>query len=299
MALRNPPSYQSNAQLPAANDRLFLKSLVRNEGVVSATDLVVTAGSGFTISISLGALFMINDLDTNGGYYWCFNDAATTVNLTGSNGTFPRIDRVCIRVRDTEYSGTINDVGFVVVTGTATSTPQVPAFPTDGTYYELAQLLVPAGVTLATQLTITDKRGIALFHSDAIPVASSASLPSIAGNDGLMALTLNDGRVWVYANGSWSALLKVNDSTLTLSGALTAGTLAAGGGAFVVDGTGNVQAATATTSTLATGTLTATDFTASGSASIKSLLHRPRAAYMTDSGTTTSTSYTNTLTRCA
>jgi hypothetical protein len=299
MALRNPPSYLANAQLPAVNDRLFLSTLVRSEGVVSPTDMVVTASSGFTLSISLGAAFVKNDLDANGGYYWCYNDAANSISMTGANGTFPRIDRVCLRVRDTEYSGTSNDVAFFIVVGTASATPQAPAFPTDGSYYELARLTIPAGVSLASQVTIADMRGAANFHSDALPVANAAALANLAGMQGDMALTSAEQRLWYYSGSSWVAVAKTNDTDLTLSGQLISGTMSAAAGKFSVDGNGNVQGVNSTMNSISVGTASTQQLNVTGDMSVKSALFRVKTAAMTDAGTTTSTTYTGTLTGSA
>jgi len=84
------------------------------------------------------------------------NDAALTLNVSAAHATYPRIDRVVVRLS----AVTARMVDIAVKAGTAASSPVAPALTQTSDVYEipLAQIAVGAGVTSILTANITDER---------------------------------------------------------------------------------------------------------------------------------------------
>jgi hypothetical protein len=212
MTFRQPPSYLQNASLPAVNDRLLLGTFVRSEGVLSPTHLAASAASSGTDTVlTAGGVFVKNDLDTVGGYYWTYNDASYNVHHAASNPTSPRIDTIAVRVRDTEYSGLNNDSDAIVVTGTPAASPLAPALPAGSSYYPLYDVRIPQGSTAATQYTYTDRRVVARLRGDVVPIATQTLLSTLDAYPGLTAIALDTGKLWMFSGTTWTRIIGAND----------------------------------------------------------------------------------------
>lgn len=156
MALRTPPSWLQNGSHPAENDRLNNQALLPATGVIGANSLFVTA-SGSAMSVSIGTGWgSILSSTAAAGVYGIYNDAATSVTITAADPTNPRIDRIVATVNDSYYSGSLNNVVFAVVTGTAAASPVAPATPTNS--ISLATVAVAALATVIVQGNVTDTR---------------------------------------------------------------------------------------------------------------------------------------------
>jgi hypothetical protein len=158
MALRTPPSWLQNASHPAENDRLSNQALYATTGVIGLTSLEVTqsATPAMSVSIAAGWAAIVGDYQANQGVYMAYNDAALTATITAANPTLPRIDRVCITVNDSAYTGSLNNVVVNVVAGTPNASPVAPATPTNS--ISLATISIPAADTAVLNADITDTR---------------------------------------------------------------------------------------------------------------------------------------------
>lgn len=147
---------------PAIDVRRFVSILAPSEGVAGTGDMAVTqrgAGANYSVDIAAGRALVQGDSITNQGMYYAYNDG--TINLTGftaAHATLPRIDRVCLRVRDAFHGDAANDLAFVIVTGTATSGATlvnlngVAAVP--ASHLLLANILIPAASSTITTANI-------------------------------------------------------------------------------------------------------------------------------------------------
>ncbi len=103
---------------------------------------------------------------------FCENDAALTLAVPTAHATYPRIDRVVVRL-NTSPGRTID---IVVKPGTAAPTPAAPALTRTAETWELslAQVRVEAGATSIVAAKITDERG----NASLCGVAAPAYVPS-------------------------------------------------------------------------------------------------------------------------
>lgn len=83
------------------------------------------------------------------------NETVLELDVSGSSGTLPRIDRVILRNDETERRPSI-----FILEGTFSSNPQPPALTNNDTIQEkcLAEIFVAAGAVAITQADITDTR---------------------------------------------------------------------------------------------------------------------------------------------
>ena len=113
----------------------------------SASNLLVTPGSGMAVSIAAGSAWI------NGYSYE--NTDALDLNLTTASGVNPRIDRVVVRFNAVERR-----IYLATLTGTPSEVPVVPALTRSNDTFELglADILVPKGSVTVAALSITDTR---------------------------------------------------------------------------------------------------------------------------------------------
>lgn len=150
----------------------YLSELTLKEGVIGSGDMKVTAagGGGMKVDIAAGTALVKGDSGTpavgvSQGLYTAINDAsiANAVTLSASDGTNPRIDQICLRVRDSSDLATgADDATFLVVTGTPTGGATLDnrngatALPND--HLRLADILVPAGSSSVSAGNVRDRR---------------------------------------------------------------------------------------------------------------------------------------------
>ena len=184
MALRTPPSWLQQGSHPTENDRLTAQALWKTTGIVNSTDLQVTqsATPAMTAQIAAGYAVIIGTTQTNMGAYMGYNDGVTTVNFTTANPTLPRIDLVCMTVNDAYYTGSLNNVTFQVIAGTANATPVAPTLPANS--ISLATVAIAANATSIVNANITDTRvstttSVGLNSSGSYTVAGLTSTGNI------------------------------------------------------------------------------------------------------------------------
>ena len=158
MALRTPPSWLQNGSHPAENDRLSMQALYSTTGTIGSSSLTVTqsATPGMSVQVASGWAAIVGTTQANMGVYVAYNDAAATAAIATANATNPRIDLICLTVNDAYYTGSTNNVVINVVTGTAASSPTVPATPANS--IALAKVAVAANATSIVNANITDLR---------------------------------------------------------------------------------------------------------------------------------------------
>ena len=159
MALRTPPLYHQAGSHSAENDRLGIRGMVGTEGVGAQTgELQVTQSGtpGMSVSVAEGWAWILGTTSATQGMYSAYNDAAVTLIISTASATLPRIDKVCLTVRDSAYAGASNDCILQVITGTAAASPAAPTTP--ATSLVLATVAVAAAATSIVNANITDAR---------------------------------------------------------------------------------------------------------------------------------------------
>ena len=214
MALRTPPSWLQNGSHPAENDRLTTQGTWSQSGVRRTADLAVTQNSptAMSVLVAAGWAAIVGTTTSNMGTYMVYNDGSTAATITAADATNPRIDRVCITVNDSAYTGAVNNVVISVVAGTPAVSPTAPATPANS--ISLATIAVAAGATTITNANITDTR----VRTDIDEAVFSASVN-----------TAVPVRIQLLAGQTGNALQIVNSSGTVLNGFDSSGNLLTGG----------------------------------------------------------------------
>jgi hypothetical protein len=215
MALRNPPSWLQNGSHTAENDRLTANQIVwALTGVRRTNDLKVSQSGtpAMSVSIAAGWAIILGDYTTNMGAYSVYNDAAVSGTITTADATNPRIDRVCLTVADSAYTGSTNTVTVNVVAGTPAGSPTAPATPVNS--ISLATVAVAAGATTIVNANITDTR-VRTEIDEVVLGTSSATLVPV--------------RIQLSVGQTGNALQILNSSGTILNGFDSSGNLLTGG----------------------------------------------------------------------
>ncbi|QAY16133.1 hypothetical protein SEA_SONALI_21 [Arthrobacter phage Sonali] len=168
MALSSIPFAMQNQAHNADLFRQALSSLIPNTGgVVEVGDLLVTQTGtpSMGVQIAAGRAWVkgTEGGDLSGktygkqGLYFALNDAAVTKTITTANATNPRIDVAYIAVKDTQYSGVLDNIDFGIATGTPAASPVAPSVPANA--LALANIAVAANATSITNANITTLAG--------------------------------------------------------------------------------------------------------------------------------------------
>ena len=158
MTLQTPPSWLQAGSYPAQYDRLTAQALWATTGIIGSSSMAVTQNSpvGMSVRVASGWAAVIGTTTTNMGVYTAYNDATVTLTITTADATNPRIDLVCMTVRDAYYSGASNDVIYQVIAGTPAGSPVAPTLPANS--ISLATVAVAANATQINTANITDTR---------------------------------------------------------------------------------------------------------------------------------------------
>jgi hypothetical protein len=260
MTLQTPPSWLQAGSYPAQYDRLTAQALWATTGIIGSSSLAVTQNSpaGMSVRIASGWAAIVGTTTTNMGVYTVFNDATTVATITAADFTNPRIDLVCVTVRDAFYSGANNDVIFNVVAGTPASSPTVPATPANS--IALATVAVAANASTIVTADITDVRvnvttnipetgdissvtaGAGLTgggSSGAVTLAASVATNPQTGTSYTLALADN-GKLVTLANASAVAVTIPLNSSIALPVGAVIMMSAYGAGAVTISGAGGV-----------------------------------------------------------
>jgi hypothetical protein len=260
MTLQTPPSWLQAGSYPAQYDRLTAQALWATTGIIGTSSLAVTQNSpaGMSVRIASGWAAIVGTTTTNMGVYTVFNDATTVATITAADFTNPRIDLVCVTVRDAFYSGANNDVIFNVVAGTPAGSPVAPATPANS--IALATVAVAANASTIVTADITDVRVLVTTNipetgdissvtagagltgggsSGAVTLAASVATNAQVGTTYTLALADN-GKLVTLANASPVAVTIPLNSSIALPVGAVIMMAAYGAGAVTISGAGGV-----------------------------------------------------------
>lgn len=169
MAFTLSPLYGQAGTYTAQQDRLLVAAQAGTSGVRKLSsasggamtgDLAITStgtGNG-SVSVATGNVMIPWTAASGQGFYYAYNDAATTVGPFAANSSGnPRIDLVSVQVADT--GSATPTVSFVVTQGTPAGSPSAPATPSNAT--PLCQVAIANGWTITSTVSnanITDVR---------------------------------------------------------------------------------------------------------------------------------------------
>jgi hypothetical protein len=181
----NPPIFvETNAAYGADELGLPYRDIM-GEGVVSASDLAVSAGAGLNSVVAAGAAWVKGDNDANAQpTYRVRNDANVNLAHAAADATNPRIDTVIAEVLDAGFSGVSRLWRLRVVTGTPAASPAAPAVPVNA--IALADVRINAGSGTIT--SVTDRRARALVGGGvALPAGAMTLIDDLIVGPGVLA----------------------------------------------------------------------------------------------------------------
>jgi microcystin-dependent protein len=160
------PNWMQNNAYSARLDRQVIRATL-TEGVLSGLATTQRAlGANMSVDISAGVGVIYGDDQTDQGAYLATCSVFENVVISAAPGANSRRDLICLRVNDPNAGGPAgNNSAFVVVTGTASASPVLPALPTSA--IPLAEVLVASGTVAITDAMITSLRVPARGVSDA------------------------------------------------------------------------------------------------------------------------------------
>jgi hypothetical protein len=200
MAAQTPPYVIQASSHSAELFRRELQAGMAAGGIVSPTDLAVTANGtpNMSVNVAAGQVLVPGTLGssaglpsgfTSQGTYYAYNDATVNLAVAASNPTNPRIDIVVATVQDAQYAGASNNWVLQVITGTPAVSPVVPAAPANSIIF--AQVAVAANATTIVSGNITDVRPPARvlgqpavhFRGHRTAAWNSTATPAVFGMD--------------------------------------------------------------------------------------------------------------------
>lgn len=160
--------------------------------------LKVSASSGMSITVNAGFVYVQGAASATAGMYEGCLDTTSTLTVTTSDPTNPRIDNVIAKFVD---NGDNTSTGTITVqAGTPAASPVAPTLPANSLL--LATIAVGANVSSVTSGNITDGRVWTVTAGGILPVANVSG--GISGMAGLYAHDLSSGRLKV-SDGSGNA----------------------------------------------------------------------------------------------
>lgn len=153
--------------------------------------LQVNASSGMNITVAAGFAFVQGTASGTAGMYEGCLDTTSTLTVTTSDPTNPRIDNVIVRFVD---NGNNTSTGTVEITaGTPAASPIAPPLPANSLL--LATIAVGALVSSIVAGNISDGRVYTVASGGILPMANVSS--GITGPAGLYGHDLSTGRLKV------------------------------------------------------------------------------------------------------
>ena len=166
---QNPDRVYSAALLSRILSKHIRDGIVHEDGNEMA--VTVTDPPAMTVQVGTGTAMVQGR--------FCENDAALTLSVPAAHATYPRIDRVVVRLNASPG----RTIDIVVKPGTAAPVPAAPALTRTAEIWELslAQVRVEAGATSILSAKITDERGNASLCGVAAPVYVPSSQLEVVG----------------------------------------------------------------------------------------------------------------------
>ena len=159
MTVSNPPIFLQSELHPAEDVRRWISSSVGGVPGVDAQESLRVTPNGtpnMTVVVAAGGAYVQGSENLYQGMYFTDNRGASAVTIQAADGSNDRIDFVVIRIKDSEYSGSENEVVIEAITGTPAPIPVAPAIPENSLL--LARVAVSAGTTAITSSMLTDER---------------------------------------------------------------------------------------------------------------------------------------------
>jgi hypothetical protein len=205
-------------------------------GLFAAGDFAVSqraAGANMSVDIAAGRAFVEpGDVARQGIYTAWMGSAYNTSSdggyvWTAADATNPRIDLLCIDLRDTDFSGAYTGFKFRVIDGTpnASASHQLattywPAIPTG--CVPLAAIRVPATATTLTTANITNLNPIGgvrqpYIKNSTAETTTSATYARLATPDFVCVYVPHaDCRVRVFSEGWWKSSVASGTQGITM-----------------------------------------------------------------------------------
>ena len=166
---QNPDRVYSAALLSRILSKHIRDGIVHGDGnemAVSASD-----PPAMTVEVATGTAMVQGR--------FCENDAALTLPVTTAHATYPRIDRVVVRLNASPG----RTIDILVKKGTPAPSPVPPGLTRTPETWELslAQIFVAAGATMVRAADITDERGNASLCGVAAPTYVPSSQVEVVG----------------------------------------------------------------------------------------------------------------------
>lgn len=192
------PLYLQDAGYTARQDRQLIAAIFAPGVKAGGSLLVSSSGAALSVNVAAGDCFVAGSQSTNQGVYRCFNDAVASLTFAPAT-TYPRIDQVVMRVRDSQESGSVDSAVLEVVAGVETSGATIDnrsgaASSLPANSLLLADVQVPVGASPVIPSTnVRDRRTTASFAGGGGPPIGAVMAYVGNGDPG-------DG-VWVVADG--------------------------------------------------------------------------------------------------
>jgi hypothetical protein len=153
--------------------------------------LKVSASSGMNVTVNAGFVYVQGTVSATAGMYEGCLDTTSTLTVTTSDPTNPRIDNVIAKFVD---NGDNTSIGTVAIQpGTPAPSPVAPTLPANSLL--LATIAVGAGVSSITAGNITEGRVYTVATGGIVPMKDVTG--GITGQAGLYAHDLSTGRLKV------------------------------------------------------------------------------------------------------
>jgi microcystin-dependent protein len=159
MTVSNPPIFLQSELHPAEDVRRWISSSVGGVPGVDAQESLRVTPNGtpnMTVVVAAGGAYVQGSENLYQGMYFTDNRGASSVTIQAADGSNDRIDFVVVHIKDSEYSGSDNEVVIEAITGTPAPIPVAPAIPENSLL--LARVAVNAGATSITSSMLTDER---------------------------------------------------------------------------------------------------------------------------------------------
>lgn len=193
-------------------------SLVTRGGVNTALgnklQVTQTGSPSMAVLVRSGHAVVPGSENTTQGGYHVYNDADVTLTVTAAHASLPRIDLVCFKVEDSQYSGSNNLGSLVVVAGTPAGSPVAPTAPNNS--LTLAQIAVGAGVTSIVNANITDTRRWIAAAGGTIVCTSTTRPASGTVVESQVIYETDTDIIYVTTDGgaTWSEIARSTDRTI-------------------------------------------------------------------------------------
>jgi hypothetical protein len=161
-------------------------------GVIGGAGLVVSPGTGMTVTVQPGSFVVPNSGTPTAGGYVSTLVSQATLTVQTADPSNPRIDIVVANVVDNGNNTSFGEVQ--IITGTAAPSPSTPAAPANS--ITLCQLTVPATTTSITSGMLADVRPYTTSTGGVLVAAKGA----VTGYQGMIAFDPPSGSFYHNTN---------------------------------------------------------------------------------------------------